>query len=256
MEATTPALVEHQGGRIFRSERRIRLSDAASDGRLRLDAMARYMQDVAGDDVADAEAEDESLTWVVRRTVMDVITPFVADRSVRLSTWASGTGSHWAARRTSILGDAGGRTEAESLWVLLDRESSRLARLPAAFNEIYAASTRGRTVSGKLELAPDPPPEAVRRRWPLRATDIDILGHANNAVFWEAVESALTLGSERGATLSVSRLRGTLEYRHPLDLAADLELAVVSGAEETSAWLIDDGRTAACAVVRREPAGA
>jgi len=83
-------------GRVYRSTLKIRLSDAAQDGRLRLDAMARYMQDVASDDVADADADDDAYTWVVRRTVIDVVSPFGADSAVALSTWASATGPRWA----------------------------------------------------------------------------------------------------------------------------------------------------------------
>src|SRR5580693_10208215 len=103
MESTL--VPEPRVGRVYRSQRTIRLADVAADGRVRLDAMARYMQDVASDDVADARADDDTFTWVVRRTTIDVVSPFGADGAVSLSTWASGSGSHWAARRTTIAGD-------------------------------------------------------------------------------------------------------------------------------------------------------
>ena len=249
--ALTFTLVPEPGiGRVFRSHRPIRLSDAAPDGRLRLDAMARYMQDVASDDVADAHAEDPALTWVVRRSVIDTTSPFGADTSVSLATWASGSGSHWAARRTTILGNGGGRAEAESIWVLIDRVGGRLTRLPAAFDAIYGASTLGRTVSAKLQLAPQPSPGATHVQWPVRLTDMDALGHANNAVYWAAVETALAVGHE-GAPAG-GRMRGVLEYRRPLELNSDLELAVARDRSETDVWFIDGGDTAACAVVRRD----
>jgi len=240
-------------GRVYRSTLKIRLSDAAQDGRLRLDAMARYMQDVASDDVADADADDDAYTWVVRRTVIDVVSPFGADSAVALSTWASATGPRWAGRRTTIAGDAGGRVEAESLWVLIERRTSRLARLPAAFDALYAASTLGRTISAKLELDPEPAPSAIRRPWPLRVTDIDVLGHANNAVYWAAVETAIAASPERTDALPDTRIRGVLEYRNPVDRTADLELAIAESRSELSVWLVDGDRTAACAMVRFDP---
>jgi acyl-ACP thioesterase len=243
-----PELVpEPARGRVYRSERTIRLADAAPDGRLRLDAMARYMQDVASDDVADSGAEDETVTWVVRRTRIDVVNPFGADHAVALATWASGSGSHFAARRTSFRGDAGGGAEAESIWVLIDRASTRLARLPAAFEAIYGESTEGRRVSGRLELAAQPAAESSRVRWPLRYSDMDVLGHANNAVYWAAVETALA-GRRDPASQPI---RGTLEYRRPIDLASDLEIAIAGNGSGTSVWFIDGGETAACAAVRR-----
>jgi acyl-ACP thioesterase len=240
---------EPRVGRVYRSHRTIRLADVAVDGRLRLDAMARYMQDVASDDVVDAGAEDALLTWVVRRTIIDVEQQFGVDRSVSLATWASGSGSHWAARRTSIAGDAGGHAEAESIWVLLDRVTSRPARLPAAFDALYGASGLGRKVSAKLELPPEPAAAAMRVRWPIRVSDLDTLGHANNAVYWAATESALATegdGGEMG-----ERVRAVLEYRRPLDLTSDLELAIARERSETAVWFIDGGDTAACAVIRR-----
>ena len=245
----SPLVPEPPTGRVFRSRRTIRLADVAVDGRLRLDAMARYMQDIASDDVVDAGAEDELLTWVVRRTVIDVEQQFSLDRTVNLATWASGSGSHWAARRTSITGDAGGHAEAESIWVLLDRVTSRPARLPGAFDDLYGASGLGRKVSAKLELLTVPADGAMRVRWPIRVSDLDTLGHANNAVYWAGIESALATSRDGGAM--GGRVRGVLEYRRPLDLASDLELAIARDRQETAVWFIDGGETAACAVIRR-----
>lgn len=252
MNLNHPELVpEPDAGRVYRSQRKIRLADVGVDGRLRLDAMARYMQDVASDDVADADVDDETLTWVVRRTRIEIVSPFAADRAVSLSTWASGSGSHWAARRTSIAGDAGGRSEAESLWVLIDRASSRLARLPAAFEDLYGPSTGGRKVSAKLELAPEPAPNATQLAWPLRAADIDTLGHANNAVYWAAIETVLAMTPNGTGAPAAPRVRGVLEYRRPVDLTSELLLAIAGGHSETNVWFIDGGETAAVAAVRR-----
>jgi acyl-ACP thioesterase len=253
MDVKYPELVpEPHSGRVYRSVRKIRLADVGVDGRLRLDAMARYMQDVASDDVADARADDDTFTWVVRRTTIDVVSPFGADGAVSLSTWASGSGSHWAARRTTIAGDEGGRAEAESIWVLIDRAGGRLARLPSAFEDIYGPSTEGRKVSARLELPPEPVPEAAHVSWPIRAADIDTLGHANNAVYWAAIETALALHALDGAdALTVSRVRAILEYRRPVDLSSALVLAIAQRQDGMLVWFLDGGETAACAAVSR-----
>jgi acyl-ACP thioesterase len=253
MDVKYPELVpEPRSGRVYRSVRKIRLADVGVDGRLRLDAMARYMQDVASDDVADARAADETFTWVVRRTTIDVVSPFGADGAVSLSTWASGSGSHFAARRTTIAGDEGGRAEAESIWVLIGRGDGRLARLPPAFEAIYGPSTEGRKVSARLELPPEPVPEAAHVSWPIRAADIDTLGHANNAVYWAAIETALALPALDGAdALAVSRVRAILEYRRPVDLSSALVLAIAQRDDGMLVWFLDSGETAACAAVSR-----
>ena len=58
-------------GRRFSPCRRVRLGDASPGGRLRLDAVARYLQDVANDDAEDAGLANPA-SWVVRRTTIEV----------------------------------------------------------------------------------------------------------------------------------------------------------------------------------------
>jgi acyl-ACP thioesterase len=184
-------------------------------GRLRLDAVARYLQDVASDDVADAGWSPNEHVWVVRRAQLEILAPFAGDEVVELETWCSGTGASAAARRTSIVGDRGGRIEAEVVWIHLGRDLQP-ARLPQRFHDVYAASAEGRGVSTRLGLRG--PRNGNARPWPLRATDVDLLGHVNNAVYWSAVEETLW-PLERAA----------LEYRRPLDLGDDVELHVGDG---------------------------
>ena len=211
-------------GRLFRTVRRVRLSDMDGSGRLRLDAIARYLQDVASDDVADAGWASDEHVWVVRRTELELAAPFSGDEAVELATWCSGVGASAAARRTTIAGDRGGRVEAEVVWIHLGRDLAPL-RLPQRFHDVYAPAAEGRGVSTKLTLrAPD---GGATRPWPLRSTDADLLGHVNNAVYWSAVEESLwPLG------------HAVLEYRRPIDVGdtvelstADRRLAFTVGAE-------------------------
>jgi len=56
-----------RAGRVFEGTRRVRLADVSPAGRLRLDAIARFLQDVSADDTADAALPDAE-AWVVRIT--------------------------------------------------------------------------------------------------------------------------------------------------------------------------------------------
>ena len=116
----------------------------------------------------------------------------------------------------SLSGDRGGSVELDSVWVHLGPDA-RPARI-VDFG-VYEGSTDGRAVSTKLELAE--PTRAVRRtHWPLRSTDADLLGHVNNAVYWQAVEDCL-----RRSDLDPRRpLRARLDYRHAIDLGDEVEL--------------------------------
>lgn len=238
---------EPAAGRIFRTKRRIRLSDTTSTGRLRLDAIARYLQDVALDDVEDAFAVDSGHVWVVRRTDIDVVQAMHSDLFVDISTWASGVGARWASRRSSLTGDAGGRIEVESTWVHLSRSVMRMAPLPHRFHEIYGEAASGRRTSGKLTLPPDPPGDADRIVWPLRVTDLDILGHVNNAAYWEAVEQVIA-----SRDIPATACRAVMEYREPIDLGSEVALRVGYAPLGFTMWIITGEIVAAVASVHSE----
>lgn len=212
-----------RSGRVFRSSRRIRLSDRDSRGRLRLDAVARYLQDVASDDVDETGWGAPEHLWVVRHLRIEVVSPPVDDDRVELATWSSGSAALAAARRMSLVGDRGGLVELDSVWVHLGPDAR-----PARIGDFgpYAEATAGRAVSTRLEL-PEPPAGAPRTPWALRATDEDLLGHVNNAAYWYAVEHLL-----QGSTAPdpARPLRARLDHRHPLDREDDVEL-VESGSD-------------------------
>jgi acyl-ACP thioesterase len=227
-----------EGGRVFESRRRVRLSDTDAHGRLRLDAIARYLQDVASDDVADAGWAADEHVWVVRRTLLEVERPFLGDEEVELATWCSGVGAAAAARRTSLAGDRGGAIEAESIWIHLDREL-RPARFGERFLSVYAPTAEGRGVSTRFSLG-TPPADSARAPWPLRATDVDLLGHVNNAAYWAAVE-------EVARARLREPLHAELEYRQPIDLGEAVDLVSADGGG--ALWLVVDGAVRAAAAV-------
>lgn len=203
-------------GRTFTARRRIRLSDMDRQGRLRLDAVARFLQDIAIDDVQETGWGTPEHVWFVRRIQVDVFGPFLADEEVALTTWCSGLAALAAGRRWSLVGDHSGRIEVDSVWIHLDADAR-----PARIEDfgVYATATGGRRVSTKLEL-PDPPADGRRVRWPLRATDVDLHGHVNNAVYWEAVEELLpSTGLDPR-----SSLRAELDYRQPIDYGEGVDL--------------------------------
>jgi acyl-ACP thioesterase len=200
----------------------VRLADVDPKGRVRLDALARLLQDVAIDDVQETGWGTPSHLWFVRRIRIDIHEPFLRDREVELVTWCSGLAAIAAGRRWSLRGDKGGRAEVDSVWIHLGPDQ-RPARIEGF--GIYGDATRGRSVSTKLEL-PDPPGDASSASWPLRATDIDPHGHLNNAIYWQAVEHVLASGF-----LDVARpLVAELDYRAPIDAGDEIEL--VTSVEE------------------------
>jgi acyl-ACP thioesterase len=223
--------------RRFTTQRRISLSDTDATGRLRLDAVARYLQDVASEDWLDAGFDHDSHTWVVRRTEVEVREPFVPEDRVDLETWCSGVSGSAAARRYSLRGARGGRLEAESIWIHLG-DDLRPKRLDDRFLAVYGDSAAGRRASTRFTL-PEPPQDAGTP-WRFRATDVDRLGHVNNAAYWAPLEEALLDGD---VAVQLHRFHSTLEYRQPIDLGEDVRLV----ADGASLWLVVAGEVRAAA---------
>jgi len=201
---------------------------------MRLDAVARYLQDVGNDDAVDAIGEDAA-AWVVRRTTIAVDRFPVFRDNLTLTTWASGTGSRWAERSTTITGSEGAAIRATALWVHVDLRSGRPKVLPPDFERAYGESAGGRTVSARLHH--DPPPEGLPRiPWVPRFSDFDVLGHVNNAVYWAIVEEHLDLDAPTAVEL---------EYRGGIDRGQDV--GVVTSPD--ALWILADSAIAASARV-------
>ena len=175
-------------GRTFAAERTTRLGDVDPNGDVRLDAVARYLQDVATDD-AVAAGFSNAMGWLVRRSMIRVVKPAVLNERLELVTFCTGFGRSWAERRTTLRGADGAQIDGVSLWVQIDIESGRPARLTDEFVDVYGEAAAGRTVSSKFTLDRVPSPDAQRVVNPFRVTDLDVFGHLNNAAQWALAES-------------------------------------------------------------------
>lgn len=186
------------GGRVFEQTMRPGLADCAPSGRMRLDALARWLQDIAYADVEDAGLADAAV-WVVRRTRMCVRSfPRFAERC-RVSTFCSGIGQMWAERRTTVTALDGDSPEVEgvSLWVHLDADLRRPTPLTDRELRVYGPLGHDRRISARLKH-PGPDQISERTTWRFRATDCDLADHVNNAAYWQPLEEEILSGADPG----------------------------------------------------------
>jgi acyl-ACP thioesterase len=226
---------------MFSQERQAGLADCAPSGRTRLDALARWLQDVAYGDVEDAGVA-ESAVWVVRRSRMCVSRFPRFGEHFTLATYCSGVGKMWAERRTTVtrLGAVDSDVEAVSLWVHLDPGSGHPTPLSALEIETYGAAVAARRVTARLR---HPRPQSVqeRRAWRFRATECDVAGHINNAAYWQPLEEELLAGGDP------EQIDVEMEFRTPAQPGEKLVLH-----DGDWRWIVsEDGATHASIMVAR-----
>ena len=241
------------GSRSVTRTRSVRLGDVAASGRVRLDALARYLQDVAADD-GDEVGVGGAGAWVLRRGALrfDELPRF--RETVELTTFCSGAGPRWAERRTTVRVAGRIAVESAAVWVHVDA-AGRPTALEPWFYEHYGMAARDRRVSARLHL-PAPPPEAQRVAWPLRTADLDVLGHVNNAIAWAAVEDELARRAPLGDGSAPRLVGATIEYRAAIDPDDAPELVSDGASDRLRCWLACGNDVRMAAVVRFEASAA
>jgi acyl-ACP thioesterase len=254
MDSTLPAFrPEPPAGRIYATRRIVRSTDVVPSGRLRLDALARYLQTAAEDDVADAGLA-EPVVWLVRRCELRITElPGMGER-ISVRTFCSGTGPRWAERTTTVArADGQQLVQATAVWAAVGRADGRPVPLSAGFTAIYGASAAGRVASVRLSHrrpgtagysgngAADGAPA---RDWPLRVADFDTAGHVNNAVHWAVVEDELAV---TGWLPSLAEV----EYQRAIMPGCLPRLVTDRQDGQTTLWLLDGQRVLASARLAR-----
>jgi acyl-ACP thioesterase len=237
-------------GRVYATRRIVRSTDVVPSGRLRLDALARYLQTAAEDDLADSGLS-EPVIWLVRRCELRIrALPAMGDR-LSITTFCSGTGPRWAERTTTLSGPDGAPfAQASAVWAAVSRADGRPVPLSAQFLAAYGQAAGDRVVSARLS---HPRPDSAGNglgtsarptAWPLRAVDFDTAGHVNNAVHWAVVEEEL-------ATAGWLPSAAEMEYHRAIMPGCTPELVTDRRDRETVLWLLSAGRVLASARLSR-----
>ncbi|MFI5779542.1 acyl-[acyl-carrier-protein] thioesterase [Nocardia sp. NPDC051570] len=177
--------------RAFHEEWPVRLGDTDGDLRLRLDAVARYLQDIGYDHLTVVDEGDLHPGWIVRRTVIDVVRPIEFGDRVHLRRWPSAVSNRWCNMRIRVDSENGGLIESEMFLIHVDIEAGRPARMSDRFMAPMLAATTEHRLRWRAALRECAAADAEVWPFPLRVTDVDRYGHVNNAVHWEAVEEVL-----------------------------------------------------------------
>jgi acyl-ACP thioesterase len=255
MTPPAPALApEPAAGRVYAARRMVRSTDVTPSGRLRLDALARYLQLAAEDDLADSGLIG-SAVWLVRRCAVTVGRMPVMGEQVTLRTFCSAIGPRWAERTTTLTGPDGDLLQASAVWAAVSRQTGRPVPPGEGFLRVYGAAAEGRTVSARLSH-PRPADSPAGRPWQLRVADFDTAGHVNNAITWAAVEEVLA-GDEfqagRGRPAGPGRFPARLEVEYHRAILPGCQPRLVTARDEDAdvLWLLSGDQVLASARLPR-----
>lgn len=232
-------------GHIFDVTRRLGTVDMDENQNLRIDGIARQIQDAGVDHLVHCEALESHPHWIARRTVIDVVRPIAWPAQLRLRRWCSGISPRWCNMRVRIDSDGGGLVETEGFWIHMNKETMSPSRVDDKFFDLLSTTTDEHRLRWQQWLTA-PLPETPGTRFPLRRTDVDHFQHVTNTSYWHAVHEFASEADD----LTRSPHRFVLEYNKPIRYGESLDLHTSRTADALTLWFAVDGEVRAIAQLR------
>ncbi|KZM75315.1 acyl-[acyl-carrier-protein] thioesterase [Nocardia terpenica] len=247
-QALRPLASVPAAGHIFDVDRRLGTVELDERQCLRVDGVARYLQDVGVDHLEHVGALREHPHWIVRRTVIDVIRPIAWPAELRLRRWCSGLSSRWCTMRVRLDADNGGPIETEGFWIHMNKESMSPSRFSDRFFDLLATTTDEHRLRWRQWLN-EPLPSAAGARFPLRRSDIDHFEHLTNTAYWDGVHEFAATAPD----LTAGPHRYVLEYNRPIRFGEDVHIHAERTAEALTLWFAVDREVRAVARIGELP---
>ncbi len=230
-------------GRVFGEIRKVRLGDCNETGRMRLDALLRFAQDLSDDDTTSADIAADS-NWVVRSVVAKCSKPAIYGESLNMRTACSGLGSRWAERRIEIRGDQGSEYELAVMWICLDPVTHKPKKLSSDFLEVFGESAAGRKVRASKLLDIDHSVDQTHK-FLTRVSDFDVFGHMNNAAYGALIEQ-LSQGWLAGSFSAI------IDFYSGVPITDEVRASVTADGDQNKLVFWHKMEQAAAAVVQKD----
>ena len=180
----------------------VRYYEADAGGRLAVEHLCNYMQQLAGQHAEElgvgySQLQALGLTWVLARWQVCVDDLPAPCEAVTLETWPSAV-ERLQCRRDFIMRNAAGAVLARgaSWWVVVNLSTFRLERVPAAVLALHPHEPSWAMEEFGLRL-PQVKDGATIMAAPARWSDIDINQHVNNAKYLDWVLQSAPGATER-----------------------------------------------------------
>lgn len=217
-------------GYVYRTSWRVATGDIGSDLNLRLDGVARYIQEVGAENLVDADEAEDHPHWLVQRTVIDVIEPIEFPNEVSFSRWCSALSTRWCTMRVDLVGSDGGRIETEGFWIAINAKTLTPQRATDSLIERFSTTTNEYRLKWRPWLQdPDTTDQSIP--FALRRTDIDLFEHVTNTAYWHAVHEVMAHVPD----ICTPPYRAVVEYRKPIKYGEEVSVRWVRHGEGDAA---------------------
>lgn len=139
--------------------------------------------------------------WVVNRMAGEIRRYPEYNEELRIITWSRGKRSYEAYREFQVFSGTDAIVTASSVWLYIDLSRGRLARVPDNLEHAYG--THKERAGPELEnWAPDAVNPSVWFSATTRAQDMDAVGHVNNTVYFDLVDTLVQSVYDTNQSLS------------------------------------------------------
>jgi len=241
-DAESPLSPRPDTGYVYETSWPVATGDVDDRLMLRLDGVARYIQEAGAENLVDSGEAEAHPHWIVNRTVIDVIEPIELPSEVTLRRWCSALSSRWCTMRVELVGAEDGRIETEGFWIAVNAKTMTPLRVSDTLIEKFASTTTEHRLKWRKWLA-DPETVDVAVAFPLRRTDVDVFQHVTNTAYWHAVHEVMAMEPD----VCVPPYRAVVEYRKPIRYGEDVTIGYTRQGDDVHIALSvgDDVRAAA-----------
>lgn len=233
-------------GYVFHTSWPMMTGDIDDQLNLRLDGVARYIQEAGARNLVDAGEAEAHPHWIVNRTVIDVVEPIEWPNDLTLSRWCSALSSRWCTMRVDLVGSEGGRIETEGFWIAINEKTLTPSRVSDTLTAKFASTTAEHRLKWRPWLT-NPDQVDTVRPFALRRTDIDIFQHVTNAAYWHAIHEV----AAEVPDVCRAPYRAVVEYRKPIRFGEDVTIGSARRGDDVRIALSVGDEVRAAALLRK-----
>jgi acyl-ACP thioesterase len=249
VDLKTPLRDLPDDGYVYSTAWKMLTSDIDRRRQLRLDGVARYIQEVGAEQLIDAGFDHVHPHWIVQRTVIDVLAPMTWPTDITFHRWCSAISLRWCTMRVRLDSPDGGRIETEGFWINMNKETLTPSLMDEEFFNRLATTTDEHRLKWRAWLPGPVGSDAESAPFALRHSDIDIFDHVTNTAYWHGIHEV----TARYQHIACPPYRAVVEYRRPIALGDTVIIRHQADGDLVRCWFcVGDDVRAAGLVTRLE----